>query len=46
MTSPAGRCADHPVHCWSSKVHDVLFVLLTVLVFVILAAIAKGAEKL
>ena len=27
-------------------VHDVLFVLLTVLVFVILAAIAKGAEKL
>jgi hypothetical protein len=27
-------------------VHDVLFVLLTVLVFVILAVIAKGAEKL
>jgi hypothetical protein len=27
-------------------VHDVLFVLLAVLVFVILAVIAKGAEKL
>jgi hypothetical protein len=27
-------------------VHDVLFVLLTVLVFVVLAVIAKGAEKL
>jgi hypothetical protein len=27
-------------------VHDVLFVLLTVLVFVILAVMAKGAEKL
>jgi len=27
-------------------VHDVLFVLLTVLVFVILAVIVKGAEKL
>jgi hypothetical protein len=27
-------------------VHDVLFGLLTVLVFVILAVIAKGAEKL
>jgi hypothetical protein len=31
---------------WSFDVHDVLFVLLTVLVFVILAVIAKGAEKL
>jgi hypothetical protein len=29
-----------------SLVHDVLFVLLTILVFAVLAVIAKGAEKL
>jgi hypothetical protein len=39
------RCAAHPSSL-EFLVHDLLFVLLVILVFAILALIAKGAEKL
>ena len=39
------RVAVHPI-CGGVAVPDVLFVLLTLVVFGVLALIAKGAEKL
>jgi hypothetical protein len=55
--APDVDCSGSAENCWAgayravpsaleSQVHDVLFVLLTIVVFAILALIAKGAEKL
>ena len=52
LTALARRRTAGPAHAapftsvLESQVHDVLFVLLIVVVFAILALIAKGAEKL
>lgn len=43
---PADRCGLPFTHLVGVAVHDVLFVLLTIGVFVVLALVAKGAEKL
>jgi hypothetical protein len=52
LTSASPGNNARPVWCrspgarWRLTVHDVLFVLLTIGVFVLLALIVKGAEKL